>query len=151
MESGKTGSEQFNKLVNSNHPISVSYDLDATAASKGGYELGTTGNQKEGTYVNTKGEVVGVEISKSDMTLNIGIAGEYVDDIKSGKQLVETSFDQAVKDNNVSWFDVIVAAFGHEIEHTTSENQTTKANGGNVETVPEQKGEQIWKDIINNQ
>ncbi|MCY0968141.1 hypothetical protein [Chryseobacterium wangxinyae] len=149
--SGDVGNKQFQTLVNSEHPIPVSYDMESTTKDKGGYQLGVTGNAIEGQKINTKtNEVVDVIISESNITINVGVISEFVSDVRSGKQDATEKGEKIIKDNTkLTAFDMAIAVLGHEIDHSQSKNQTDKANGKNPETVPTQKAEQILQDIAN--
>jgi hypothetical protein len=113
--SGTTGAEQFNKLVNSSHPVELSF-VEGNGVG-GAYHIGQT----DLDYTVDENGVI--TVNKASTVIYEGAAENFVKDAKSGELSPEdfnkTQADNinTVKNNNLDQKDVITAIIGHEIEH----------------------------------
>ncbi|WP_225990333.1 MULTISPECIES: RHS repeat-associated core domain-containing protein [Flavobacterium] len=160
--SGATGQRQFNKIVNSAHPVEVNFTDDNYNGGLTDYHLGQTELDYE---VDSDGNV---QIEKATINVSKGAIEEFVGDIESGKlntsdrgkehsivDKTENNNINTIKDNNLSSDDVTTAIFGHEIEHATDtaniKIQVMESKGENLH--PSVNSEvaplQIENDILN--
>ncbi|WP_298140001.1 DUF6443 domain-containing protein [Flavobacterium sp.] len=155
--SGDTGASLFNYLVSEDtHDIEINFT--PTDSTEGGfYYFGQTENKdKDGGKT---GKIV-----KSVIQIYMGTAETFVSDVMNNTIIPGTNDTpqdkkdiKTIKDNNLSATDVIAATIGHELRHTTDENQqlmnrenanpSTYNQNNNSETIPEKTKSQILIDI----
>lgn len=126
------GGEQFNKLVNSDHPteININNGKEAARDKEGDLVMGVTKNTNdEGGRVDYDFDPKGglkADIGKSTITINLGSIDE----------MVKNSANYTLSDQDVTGltFDQILGAVvAHEIVHSTNENESLKASGKDIE------------------
>jgi len=141
----ETGRQQFDKLVNSKQTIEIVIDSGRGPVG----EAASTNNGNPGVYVDTKtGKAEGVEVEKSTITLYMGTVGDLADAEKDGNigRLNGTEV------NGMTFNQIVGAALGHDIEHTTEENiilqQTPSATLEEIEKVPTDISNKIIKESL---
>ncbi len=152
--SGDTGATKFSTLVNSDHPIEVNLDLKNTNVVKEVDGIKIPG--KIGSTVSTvdksvdfgTGEVTDVIVKKSVITLSVPTAELLNTSIKDGIITASDSeYQGLISSGNIGPIDIIIAALGHEIDHTLKDNIIISENGGDSESGPHGTGKQILKEI----
>lgn len=139
LQKTEKGREQFSKLVNSEQPTHI-VTVGGKHVGKDGKEdaaVASTNNGTVDTYIdNETGKVVDVEIKKSVITVYMGQVDEMVAGDAKGEEY--GLYGKSVK--GFSFIEIIGAAVGHEIEHTTKSNVIADINSGgkDVEKVPTQ-------------
>ncbi|WP_371862954.1 RHS repeat domain-containing protein, partial [Winogradskyella haliclonae] len=142
----KTGKSQFSKLVNSEKPIQtiMNNGKDVVLDSDGALVLGKTTNtfdeKTEYDFGTGKSTVTGADVKSSIITFNMASIDEAIELLKS-----DTNSEHAYFGLSVS--EMLGAIFGHELVHTTSENQTLKVLGEDHETPAYEVGDQIAKEV----
>jgi RHS repeat-associated protein len=135
-----TGKGQFDKLVNSDHPISTEVNQGSEPVyndkAKGVLQLGKTDNktEKELSLEGGKMKVEGVSVTESKITINVASIEKIGKEggTMSGVELKGLSFDQ-----------ILGAVLGHEIEHTTKENASLPAKGKDDEAAAHEVSKKI--------
>lgn len=147
----ETGKIQFNKLVTSETKTKVIF-AEGTQKDKNGNEtsnVGATDNGNLSIKKNEKGVAVDAKIvDGSTITIYKGMADKMVADNNNPK--VEDAWAVYGKSTQgLTATEIIAAAFGHEIEHTTKENIITFENSGRneAEKIPTQISNQIIDDF----
>ena len=141
----ETGKEQFDKLVNSKQSITIEYDSKSPVSYEkdgslyGGVTTNKINEVSEYDMQTGKTTVVGVEIESSSIVMNLN-------NISEGIKLLENP-DVSSPYKGLTFYELFVALAGHEIEHTTNENATTRANGGDSEAKPNEVSIQIAEEI----
>lgn len=142
-----TGKVQFNKLATSETKVTVLF-AEGTHKDKSGNEtsaVGVTNNGNLSISKNEKGVAVDAKIvDGSTITLYKGMADKMVADNNNPK--VEDAWGLYGKSTQgLKSTEIIAAAFGHEIDHTTKENIITIENRGRKEgeKIPTQISNQI--------
>jgi hypothetical protein len=143
LQSTATGREQFNKLVNSEQPITVEINFDSSPVIKdGGVQMGiTTNDYQAGTDL--QGNVEDVLLENSNIKINIASIEKVEKDLKT------PSFSKSPY-KGLNFEQLLGVTFGHEIEHTTKENILHTEKGGNTETKPTAVGIKIAEEIKKN-
>ncbi len=147
LQKTETGKVQFNKLVTSETKTTVVF-AEGTHKDKNGNEttaVGVTNNGNLDIKKNEKGVATDVKIvDGSTITLYKGTADKMVADNNNPK--VEDAWGLYGKSTQgLKATEIIAAAFGHEIDHTTKGNIITIANSGRNEgeKIPTQISNQI--------
>lgn len=144
----KTGTEQFNKLVNSDVPIQVIFDTENAPVSKEGVPIGGKTDRKGvQTGEDAEGNIVAGILSSAVIRLfskNIDAQEKAVndDDSSTGANLNGTEIP-----DGFNFAEILSAIFGHEIEHTTTQNVVETYNGVGAETTPTKISDKIIKEI----
>ena len=144
LQSTATGKEQFNKLVNSEQPITVeiNFGSEPVISSDGGIQMGiTTNNYQAGSDL--QGNVEDVMLENSNITINIASIEKVEKDLKT------PSFSKSPY-KGLNFEQLLGVTFGHEIEHTTKENILHTEKGGNTETKPTAVGIKIAEELKKN-
>lgn len=140
LQSTATGREQFNKLVNSEQPVTVEINFDSKPVIKdGGIQMGITTNDYQAGS-DLQGNVEDVMLDKSNIKINIASIE------KVEKDLNTPSFSKSPY-KGLNFEQLLGVTFGHEIEHTTKENILHTEKGGNTETKPTAVGIQIATEL----
>lgn len=141
LQSTETGRQQFNKLVNSEQPITVEINFDSkpVISSDGGIQMGITTNDYQAGS-DLQGNVEDVMLDKSNIKINIASIE------KVEKDLTTPSFSKSPY-KGLNFEQLLGVTFGHEIEHTTKENILHTEKGGNTETKPTAVGIQIATEL----
>lgn len=141
----KTGTVQFNNMVDASHPITLTISSDTKVftnpdGSKD-YKLGETANS-----YNFDRKTGKTTIASSDIVVYEGTINQYMNDTKNTSNATAASFQTNTINNDQR----IAAVAGHESVHgTDKQNQQqcmdNKLNGANnnVEAVPMQIEEKI--------
>jgi RHS repeat-associated protein len=142
-----TGGEQFSKLVNAKHPIEIKANFDSKIVysdkAKTKVEYGKTDNERITEFdISTK--QVEVTMEKSTIAINI----ETIDQAaKKGGTFGKMNI------TNMTFDEILGAVLGHEIEHTTPENNKISATGRDAEAPAYKVSDRIinetWKNIEN--
>jgi len=143
LQKTETGRQQFDKLVNSKQTVEINLK-DGKAVDKNGKELPAVAGTNNGAIEvtsDTKGNVVDVSNEKSTINVYMGKVDEIVDQQSKGEEY--GLYGKSVK--GFSFIEIIAAAVGHEIEHTTKENMITLVTD---ETKVEDTPTQISNKII---
>ncbi len=137
----KTGTEQFNKLVDSKAKIQlqISQEIKIKESENGmniEYTFGemqdAIGLEKEGDYFLTSAKIVIFE----------GSINKFIEDaIYSGSYKNDEIMTSTINNNQI-----IGAVGAHEVEHTTSENLKISKQGGDVEKKPNEIGSQVYRE-----
>ncbi|PKV52423.1 RHS repeat-associated protein [Aquimarina sp. MAR_2010_214] len=126
------GEAQFQELVTSEAQIQVELDSDSpikTDKKTGNVIAGETNNSEVEQDLKT-GDV---KVLKSKIVLFEKTIDAVVDATEN--QTVEVGGESI---NGLNFSEVLGSVFGHEIEHTTNENEKTARTNGNTETKPVQ-------------
>ena len=124
------GKEQFRKLVNSKKPTEIV--LSKRKHPEKSTAVGSTqinDGKDLDYYTDDNGKIVGVDIQKATITIYMGRVNEMVKGNKKGKEY--ELYGKSVK--GLSSIEIVAAAVGHEVEHTTSENVKTRITKGDEE------------------
>lgn len=148
LKSTKTGTEQFNKLVNMTHPVEIVVNkTDAPISKEGEPILGATITPKKD---NPDG--------KSTITLFDKNINALVDGVAAGVEAGGTSV-QPMSDgtdlsiNGITKVGQVGVTLGEEVEHATPENislQHSGASRATVEKKPNEVSEKILKETMKN-
>ena len=141
LQSTETGKQQFNKLVNSEQPITVeiNFGSEAVVDSDGGVQMGiTTNNYQAGSDM--QGNVEEVQLENSNIKINVA----SIEKVEG--QLKTPSFSKSPY-KGLNFEQLLGVTFGHEIEHTTKDNILHTEQGGNTETKPTAVGIQIATEL----
>jgi RHS repeat-associated protein len=135
LQKTETGKAQFDKLVNSETKTTVVF-AEGIHKDKNGNEtsaVGVTNNGNLDIKKNEKGVAVDVKIvDGSTITIYKGMADKMVADNNNPK--VEDAWGLYGKSTQgLTSTEIVAAAFGHEIEHTTKDNIITVENSGKNE------------------
>lgn len=140
MMNTRTGTEQWNKMANASHPITltISSDTKVTTNVNGSksYLMGITNNS---TSVNTTtGKAT---VLKSDITIYEGTINQFMNDTKNSKSAKAQSYQNNTSNND----ERIGAVAGHESVHGTDQNNIQQVTDNrmqgttnDVEAVPNQ-------------
>lgn len=147
LQQTKKGKEQFNKLVNSEHSITVIINETDKPKKNGDAILGKTVTPKE---KNAEGKL------ESTITIYEENIAEYAGDIKAGAEagnsvLMPLSNGKDLDVSNLTESQLTGAVFGEEIEHATPENiqlQHSGATRAEVEKIPGQVSDKILKQSV---
>ncbi|MFN2379188.1 MAG: RHS repeat-associated core domain-containing protein [Bacteroidales bacterium] len=145
MMATRTGTAQFNKMVNASHPITmtISSATNVTTNANGSksYKLGTANNSYSVNSQTGKATII-----KSDVVVYEGTINQYMHDTKNSSTDIARSYQNNTTNND----ERIAAVAGHESFHATdAQNQQqsvdNKMNGANnnVESAPRQVEMQI--------
>ena len=148
LQKTETGKQQFDKLVNSAQPTEIVLKEGKATDTKGNEVPAVAGtvNGKIDTYTdNATGKVVDVDISKS--TINVYV--DKIDEMVAGDKKGEEYGLYGKSVTGFSFIQIVAAAVGHEIEHTTKGNVITDINtqGKSTEVVPTQISNKIIDEI----
>lgn len=139
MRSTETGEQQFQKTFDT--PIKVDFFAvnDGQAPESAAGKTINTGNPVSEYDSKTKeNSVVGFEVSSSTIDIFATKGREVYKDAKSGKG---SSLNGKSIPKNFSIEDVMAVILGHEIEHTTNENATLRAQGKSEDKIEEKPTE----------
>jgi RHS repeat-associated protein len=158
LQQTETGKKQFDKLVNSDTKIQVNIvteKQDRTGEQVGDYHLGHTDDNVEETKED--GKTTDVKVTSAVINIYSSEAQTMHDDEqkldKDGNQLglpdpANPKADLAPVSPKLSATDIMAAGLGHEIEHTTKENNTgANATGPAHEVKPTSIGVQIIREL----
>ncbi|MDR1877764.1 MAG: hypothetical protein LBQ84_09095 [Flavobacteriaceae bacterium] len=144
-ESGTTGTQQFEKLVNADHPISLTIDFNKSP-EENRYNIGNTKNEFREAVDITSGETISLTKTKSDITLHVNIADKLIEGIRSGNLDSKDKATDIIKNNkDLESYHLIISAFGHEIEHAVTNNSHLIED---TEKIPTEIGNAILMDIV---
>jgi RHS repeat-associated protein len=147
----ETGKKQFDKLVNSDAKIQVNIvteKQDRAGEQEGDYHLGHTDTKVEETKEDGKttdqkvtGAVINIYASEAKAM--------HDDEAKDDKEGYQLSVGGVPVSPKLSTTDIMAVGLGHEIEHTTKENNTgSNATGPAHEKTPTAIGIQILKEFF---
>jgi RHS repeat-associated protein len=158
LQQTETGKKQFDKLVNSDAKIQVNIvteKKDRTGQQEGDYHLGHTDAKVDETKED--GKVIDLKVTSAVINIYKSEAQAMHDDEakldKTGDQLglpdpANPKADRAPVSPKLSVTDIMAAGLGHEIEHTTKENNTgANATGPAHEVKPTSIGVQIIREL----
>jgi len=158
LQQTETGKKQFDKLVNSDTKIQVNIvteKQDRTGEQVGDYHLGHTDANVEETKED--GKTTDVKVTSAVINIYSSEAQTMHDDEqkldKDGNQLglpdpANPKADLVPVSPKLSATDIMAAGLGHEIEHTTKENNTgANATGPAHEVKPTSIGVQIIREL----
>ncbi|PKP14814.1 MAG: hypothetical protein CVU07_12955, partial [Bacteroidetes bacterium HGW-Bacteroidetes-23] len=139
------GTEQFNKLVNSEHPIEIKIENGRGKGEDGTPISGKTDNGSPGLFKDMKtGKIEDVEVIKSVITLFFGSISDTANAEQNGEigHLADRNVD------GLSFEQILGAILGHEIEHSTNkDNIILHVTGASKEQV-EKKPNEVTNEII---
>ncbi|SHM73343.1 RHS repeat domain-containing protein, partial [Chryseobacterium polytrichastri] len=150
LQQTQKGKEQFNKLVNSDHPIKVDINEKDLPTHSDTPIFGKTNTPKE---KNSEGKL------ESNITIYEKNIEDYVSVIKDSTKGGETqaliilSDGKDINVTNLTESQLASAAFGEEIEHSTPKNIKLQHNGATrdeVEKDPRKVSDKILRQSLNN-
>lgn len=146
----KTGKQQFNKLVNSETKIQVNIiteKQDRTGKQENEYHFGHTDTKMEETKEN--GKTIDLKATSAVISIYKSEAQTLHDnEAKEDKKGYQVRLAGVPVSPNLSVMDIMAFALGHEIEHTTLENNIgDNAKGDAHEKEPTKVGYQILKEL----
>ncbi|MET3539147.1 RHS repeat-associated protein [Chryseobacterium limigenitum] len=150
--SGKKGLEQFNTLVNSSIPTTLTLDTKKSIQkdSDGNPVQAetTTRFDTKSVVKDRKGNVIDVKLKSADIVLFTASIQDEAKNPDKYSQYNDPKETQAIKSGVITEDDITTMSLGHEIGHTTKDNVLTTLNGGDREAVPEKTDNQIMNEII---
>lgn len=108
-------------MVNSDYTIVIT--LDNGTNKNEPKAVGTTtinGNNKFDYETDLEGNITGVDVKTAGITMWLGRIDELLAEESKGNEMTLGDNDKPIK--GLSFLDILVAAIGHEIDHTTDEN-----------------------------
>jgi len=125
------GREQFNKLVNSNIPITTTISSGKGPSSGTSFILGNTTRTKDGKTLKVK--KTDIKIFEGRISDMMEVIDKFFD---AGQENKLSEQQQLFHENTTTMDEKVAAVAGHEIEHATSE-ENHKLSGAAKEVEPD--------------